>query len=155
MADLLILPGRGEGPRYADIENPSEVVTWIEAPRGPAPAGAIPYRFLASLGDVSRPSPFLYTVELDVAEEDLPAVFEWYEKEHLPMLTACPGCLGGTRYQRLDGGRPNLLAAYRFSRPDANRTPEWEAARSTEWTLRMRALFRDSRRHLRRLLAEG
>lgn len=152
MADLLILPGRGTGPLYANIEAPDDIWTWLEPPPDPVPEGGIPYRFLASLGDARTPSPFLYTVELDVAEADLPAIFEWYEQEHLPMLTACPGCLGGARFQRLDGGTPNLLAAYRFERPDANRTPEWEAARNTEWTLRVRPLFRGSRRFMRRLL---
>ena len=53
----------------------------------------------------SRPAPFLYTVELDIAEADLPAIYEWYEKEHLPLLTSVPGCIGGTRYKRLDDGR--------------------------------------------------
>ena len=152
MADLLILPGRGKGLLYQDIEQPEDVWTWLEPPPSPLPAGGIPYRALASLGDVTTLAPFLYTVELEVAEADLPAVFEWYEKEHLPMLTACPGCRGGTRYQRLDGGAPNLLAAYRFERPEANRTPEWEAARSTEWTLRIREHFRSSRRYMRKLL---
>ena len=156
MADLLILPNgtsTAGGHRYADMENPSDVWTFVERPQGDVvPAGAVPYRFLAALGEVSRPSPYLYTVELDIAEKDLPAIFEWYEKEHLPMLTACPGCRGGTRFQRLDGGSPNLLAAYRFERPEANQTPEWVAARSTEWTERMRAHFRSSRRYTRRLL---
>jgi hypothetical protein len=156
MADLVILPGRGAGLHYANIEDPADIWTWIEAPQGmqqdPVPPGGIPYRFLASLGDVRTPAPFLYTVELDIAEKNLPAVFEWYEKEHLPMLTSCPGCRGGTRYQRLDGGSPNLLAAYRFERPEVNQTPEWEAARSTEWTIRMRDHFRSSRRYMRKLL---
>jgi len=152
MADLLILPGRGAGPLYANVEDPGDVWTWLEPPPDPAPAGGIPYKALASLGDAKARAPFLYTVELDVAEGDLPAVFEWYEKEHLPMLTACPGCLGGTRFQRLDGGSPNLLAAYRFERKEANETPEWDAARSTEWTLRVRPLFRASRRYMRRLV---
>jgi len=152
MADLLIVLGRGAGTLYQNIENPDDVWTWIEGPQGPAPEGAILYRFLASLGDVSKPAPFLYTVELDIAEKDLPAVFEWYEKEHLPMLTSCPGCIGGTRYQRLDGGAPNLLAAYRFERPEVNQTPEWIAARSTPWTERMRTLFRGQRRYIRRLV---
>ena len=69
------------------------------------------------------------------------------------MLTSCPGCIGGTRYRRLDGGAPNLLAAYRFERPEVNETPEWIAARSTAWTERVRPLFRQSRRYIRRLLA--
>lgn len=153
MADMLILTdGAAGGARYADIENPADVWTFVEKPGGAAPSGAVPYRFLASLGDVGRPAPFLYTVELEIAEADLPAIFDWYEKEHLPMLTSCPGCIGGTRYQRLDGGVPNLLAAYRFESPQANATPEWIAARSTAWTDRVRPLFRSSRRFTRRLL---
>jgi hypothetical protein len=155
MADLLILtdgaavPG---GHRYADLDDPKNTWTFVEKPQGPAPAGAVPYRFLASLGAVGRPSPFLYTVELDIAEEDLPEIFKWYEEEHLPMLTSCPGCIGGIRYQRLDGGAPNLLAAYRFEHPGVNETPEWIAARSTPWTERLRTKFRSSRRFARRLL---
>ena len=151
MADLLIQQGCGAGLRYQDIENPEDVWHWLENPPEGATDG-IPYAFVAALGDVSRPAPFLYTVELDIAEPDLPAVFEWYEKEHLGLLTACPGCLGGARYQRLDGGSPNLLAAYRFERPEVNQTPEWIAARSTPWTERMRPLLRAQRRFMRRLV---
>ncbi len=151
MADLLIQQGQGPGLRYQDLENEADVWHWLEAP--PEAKGGIPYALIASLGDVSRPAPFLYTVELDIAEANLPAIFEWYEQEHLPMLTSCPGCIGGTRYRRLDGGAPNLLAAYRFERPEANQTPEWIAARSTPWTERVRPMFRSSRRFTRRLLA--
>ena len=152
MADLLIQQGQGAGLRYQDIENESDVWHWLESPPAET-TGGIPYGFIASLGDVSRPAPFLYTVELDIAEADLPAIFDWYEREHLPMLTSCPGCIGGTRYRRLDGGAPNLLAAYRFERPEANQTPEWIAARSTAWTERVRPMFRSSRRFTRRLMA--
>ena len=150
MADLIIAAGRGAGPHYVNVDDPGDVWTWLEPPPNPAPDG-IPYRFIASLGEVRTLSPFLYTVELDIAPEHLPAVFEWYELEHLPMLTSCPGCLGGTRFQRLDGSAPNLLAAYRFERAEVNQTPEWDKARSTEWTLRVRPFFRQSRRFMRRL----
>ena len=152
MADLLIQPGHGEGVRYRNIEDAGDVWHWLENPPAAAAEG-IPYAFIAALGDVSRPAPFLYTVELDIAPADLPAIFEWYEQEHLPMLTSCPGCIGGTRYRRLDDGAPNLLAAYRFERPEVNQTPEWEKARSTEWTVRVRPLFRSSRRYIRQLVA--
>jgi len=152
MADLLIQPGRGEGVRYQDTENPADIWHWLENPPASAKDG-IPYAFIASLGDVSRPAPILYTVELDIAEADLPEIFRWYEEEHLPMLTSCPGCIGGTRYRRLDGGAPNLLAAYRFVNAQVNQTPEWIAARSTPWTEKVRPLFRQSRRYVRRLLA--
>lgn len=152
MADLLIQPGEGPGFRYRNIEDAADVWHWLENPPASA-TGGIPYAFIASLGDVSRPAPFLYTVELDIAEADLPAIFEWYEQEHLPMLTSCPGCIGGTRYRRLDGGTPNLLAAYRFERPEVNETPEWIAARSTAWTERVRPMFRHSRRYMRQLVS--
>lgn len=153
MADLLIQPGPGPGLCYQDIENPADLWYWLEDPPEGA-AGGVPYARIASLGDVSRPAPFLYTVELDIAEGDLPAIHEWYEKEHLPLLTAVPGCIGGTRYRRLDGGRPNLLAAYRFERPEVNQSAEWIAARSTPWCERVRPLFRGTRRHVRRLLSQ-
>lgn len=157
MADLLILTGGGAAPgglRYADVEDPTGVWTFVENPPGGGapPTDAVPYRFLASLGDVSRPGPYLYTVELEVAEADLPDVFARYDGEHLKLLTDCPGCTGGTRYQRLDGGAPNLLAAYRFERPDVNTTPEWIAARSTPWCERVRPRFRSTRRFVRRLV---
>ncbi|MBX9697975.1 MAG: hypothetical protein K2X74_01005 [Acetobacteraceae bacterium] len=155
MADMLVLTNgatAANGTRYVSVENPADVWTFVEpAPAGAAPPGAVPYRVLASLGDVKTPAPVLYTVELDIAEADLPEIFRWYEEEHLPMLTSCPGCLGGTRYQRLDGGSPNLLAAYRFAREGINETPAWITARSTPWTERVRPLFRSSRRFIRRL----
>lgn len=155
MADMLILTDGAAmvgGHRYADLENAKDVWTFVEPAPPAAPAGAVPYKFLASLGRVNKPSPYLYTVELDIAPEDLPEIFTWYEEEHLPMLTSCPGCIGGTRYQRLDGGSPNLLAAYRFEHPKVNETPEWIAARSTPWTERLRTKFRASRRFVRQLL---
>ena len=152
MVDLLVQQSGGPGLRYQDLGNPADIWHWLEAPPAEARDG-IPYAFIAALGDISRPAPFLYTVELDIAESDLPAIFDWYEREHLPMLTGCPGCIGGTRYRRLDDGAPNLLAAYRFERPEVNQTPEWLAARSTPWTERVRPLFRASRRFTRRLLA--
>jgi hypothetical protein len=155
MADMLILTNgaaAANGTRYANVANAADVWTFVEpAPPGTPPEGAVPYRFLAALGDVKTPSPVLYTVELDIAEQDLPAVFAWYEGEHLKLLTECPGCLGGARYQRLDGGAPNLLAAYRFAREGVNETPAWIAARSTPWCERVRPLFRSSRRFVRRL----
>ena len=46
----------------------------------------------------------------------------------------------------------NLLAAYRFTSPEVNQTPEWIAARSTPWTERLRSRFRSSRRFVRKLI---
>jgi hypothetical protein len=149
MADLLIQPGEGAGPRYASITDDTELCTWWEPPPTPLPAGAA-YRRLGAIGDAALLSPVIYTVELSVAEADLPAVFAWYEGEHLAMLAACPGCLGAARYQLIGEGPFNLLAAYRFVDAGVNETAEWDAARSTEWTLRVRGAFRASRRFLRR-----
>jgi hypothetical protein len=148
MPDLLIRQNAGPGTRYRNTEDAADTWHWEENPPAGA-TGGIPYAFIASLGDISRPAPILYTVELDIAEADLPEIFRWYEEEHLPLLTSCPGCIGGTRYRRLDGGAPNLLAAYRFVNPQVNQTPEWIAARSTAWTDRVRPLFRQQRRYIR------
>ncbi len=150
MADMVIVPGRADGPHYVNTEDAADVWTWLDPAPTDAPAG-IPYRRLASLCIFGGPFQYLYTVELDIAPVHLEAVFAWYAGEHLPMLTGCPGCIGGTRFQRLDGGSPNLLAAYRFERPEVNQTPEWDRARSTEWTARVRPYFRASRRFMRRL----
>jgi hypothetical protein len=152
MPDMLLVAGRADGPRYADIANPADVVTLLEPVPQPAPAGTT-YRRLGALGDTASPAPILYTVELDIAPEHLAEIFRWYEEEHFPMLTAVPGCRGGLRYQRAEPGPFNLLAAYRFEHPEVNQSPAWIAARSTEWTARVRPLFRDQRRFVRRLEA--
>ena len=152
MVDMVLMSGRGAGPRYVNIEDANDVWTLLSPAPSPAPAG-IPYERLGALGDLTTPAPILYSVELDIAEENLPAIYEWYEKEHLPMLTSVPGCLGGIRWRRLDGGAPNLMATYRFARLGVNERPEWIAGRSTEWTARMRGFFRTQRRYIRRLEA--
>jgi hypothetical protein len=152
MADLLIQKGQGKGPAYASITDANDVITWLEPPPAAAPAGALPYRRLGALKDWRTPSPFLYTVEIDVAEADIPALAEWYEGEHLAMLAAVPGTLGASRYENIQGSDIRFLAAYRFATPGIPETPAWIEARSTPWTERMRPLFRTSRRFIRRLL---
>lgn len=150
MADLLI--GRGGGASYASVTAPDDVIGWLEPPPVAVPDGALPYRRLAALGEWRTPSPVLYTVELDVAEADIPALTEWYEGEHFAMLAAVPGTLGASRYEALGENDFRFLAAYRFATPEVPETPAWIAARSTPWTLRMRASFRRSRRFIRRLV---
>ena len=151
-ADMLLLPGEGQGPRYRDITDPNGLVTWLEPAPAQAPPGAIRYACLGVIGDIA-PAPYIYTVELEIAEADLPAIFEWYEGEHLPMLCAVPSTRGGARYQRLDNGPFNLLAGYRFDHSGVPETDAWIAARSTAWTDRVRPLFRSSRRFIRKLEA--
>ena len=152
MVDMVLMAGRGAGPRYVNLEDQTDVWTFLEPAPSPAPPG-IPYQRLGALGDVTTPAPFIYSVELEIAPEHLPEIFKWYEGEHFPMLTSVAGCLGGIRYQRLDGGTPNLLAAYRFATPEVNLSEGWLAARGTEWTVRMRPYFRGQRRFTRRLEA--
>ncbi len=153
MADLLIRRGAGPGPAYASVTDPTEVIGWLEPPPSVASDGALPYRRLAALNAWQVASPFLYTVELDVAEADVPALTEWYEGEHLAMLAAVPGTLGASRYEAIGDADFRFLAAYRFAAPDVPDSAAWIAARSTPWTLRMRTSFRRSRRFIGRLLA--
>jgi hypothetical protein len=152
MADLLIVRGPGTGAAYAAVTDAADVIGWLEPPPAAAPAGALPYRRLGALNDWQTAAPFLYTVELDVAEADVPALAEWYEGEHLAMLAAVPGTLGASRYEAMGEAEFRFLAAYRFTTPDIPETPAWIAARSTPWTLRIRASFRRTRRFMRRLV---
>ncbi len=152
MADLLILPGGNQAPCYRDITDDGEQYSWQEPAPASVPAGALPYRRLGALNAWNTPSPFIYTVELDVAEADVPELTRWYEQEHLGMLAAVPGCLGASRYEAIGANPFRFLACYRFEDPGIPETPAWIAARSTPWTLAMRDRFRNARRFKRRLL---
>jgi hypothetical protein len=70
---------------------------------------------------------------------------EWYDKEHIPALSAVPGCLGARRFRGTDGNR-KYVALYHLATPDVPATAEWKKAASSDWTDRLRPHFRD---HLR------
>jgi hypothetical protein len=88
---------------------------------------------------------FHYVVEADVAPEHEQEFNAWYEQEHLPGLAAVPGTVRAARYRRAQGS-PVYLACYDLTSPAVLERPEWLAVRHTEWSARVRPLFRNARR---------
>jgi hypothetical protein len=70
---------------------------------------------------------------------------EWYDKEHIPALSAVPGVLCARRFRGSSGNR-KYVALYHLARPDVQLSAEWKQARESAWTDRLKPHFRD---HLR------
>jgi hypothetical protein len=70
---------------------------------------------------------------------------EWYDKEHIPALSAVPGVLCARRFRATSGNR-TYVALYHLATPEVQESAEWKKARESEWTSRLQPHFRD---HLR------
>jgi hypothetical protein len=69
---------------------------------------------------------------------------EWYDKEHIPALSAVPGVLCARRFRGT--GNRKYVALYHLAAPEVQESLEWKQARQSEWTSRLQPHFRD---HLR------
>ena len=69
---------------------------------------------------------------------------EWYDKEHIPALSAVPGVLSARRFRGT--GNRTYVALYHLAAPDVQESAEWKQARESDWTTRLKPHFRD---HLR------
>jgi hypothetical protein len=69
---------------------------------------------------------------------------EWYDKEHIPALSAVPGVLSARRFRGT--GNRTYVALYHLASPDVQESAEWKQARESDWTTRLKPHFRD---HLR------
>jgi hypothetical protein len=49
---------------------------------------------------------------------------EWYDEEHLPERTRCPGFLSGRRFRAVEGS-PRYLALYDLERTEVLHTPAY------------------------------
>ena len=80
---------------------------------------------------------------------------EWYDKEHIPALSAVPGVLCARRFRGRSeapvGGSGNrkYVALYHLANPSVVESAEWKQARTSDWTSRLQPHFRD---HLRLVL---
>ena len=70
---------------------------------------------------------------------------EWYDKEHIPALSAVPGVLAARRFRGTSGNR-KYVALYHLAAPEVQESAEWKQARESKWTDRLKPHFRD---HLR------
>lgn len=85
---------------------------------------------------------------MNIAPEREAEFNEWYDKEHIPALSAVPGVLSARRFRGTSGNR-KYVALYHLATPAAVESAEWKQARQSEWTNRLQPHFRD---HLRLVL---
>ena len=85
---------------------------------------------------------------MNIASEFEAEFNEWYDKEHIPALSAVPGVLCARRFRATDGNR-KYVALYHLTGPEVVESAEWKAARTSDWTSRLQPQFRD---HLRLVL---
>ena len=85
---------------------------------------------------------------MNVAPEVETEFNEWYDKEHIPALSAVPGVLCARRFRGTSGNR-KYVALYHLETPEVQISEEWKKARESEWTDRLKPHFRD---HLRLVL---
>jgi hypothetical protein len=81
---------------------------------------------------------------MNIAPEREAEFNEWYDKEHIPALSAVPGVLCARRFRGT--GNRRYVALYHLTRPEVQDSAEWKRARESEWTSRLQPHFRD---HLR------
>ena len=86
-----------------------------------------------------------YVVETDVVDAYEDEFNRWYDEEHLPMLAAVSGTVRAVRY-RAASGSPRYYACYDLATIDVLTSAAWLAVRATDWSARIRPMFRNTRR---------
>lgn len=67
----------------------------------------------------------------------------WYNEEHIPALSAVPGCILARRFVSTNGCPQKYLALYHLESPDVVKTQAWAKAVETPWTLKVRPHMRN------------
>ena len=79
---------------------------------------------------------------------------DWYDKEHIPALSAVPGVLSARRF-RAAQGRPRYVALYHLAVPEVQESEAWKKARESDWTSRLSPHFQDRIRLVLRRYVRG
>jgi antibiotic biosynthesis monooxygenase (ABM) superfamily enzyme len=90
----------------------------------------------------AKDSEFALTVRLNTPADHENDFNEWYNGDHVPALVGVPGVYCARRYIALEGD-PKYLAVYEMRDGEIPKTPEWERARNSEWTKRIRPYLTD------------
>jgi hypothetical protein len=101
------------------------------------------YRQIFSHG--TRPAQdvdFVLTVRLNIPAEKEQEFNEWYNVDHVPALVGVPGVYCARRYMAVEGD-PKYLAVYEMNDARVPKSAEWDKARNSEWTLRIRPFLKD------------
>ena len=91
---------------------------------------------------------------MNIAPEFEAEFNEWYDKEHIPALSAVPGVLCARRFRGTSGNR-KYVALYHLAAPEVQESAEWKQARQSDWTSRLQPQFRDHLRLVCRRYARG
>jgi hypothetical protein len=103
------------------------------------------YRQIFSHG--TRPAQdaeFVLTVRLNTPADKEQDFNEWYNVDHVPALVGVPGVYCARRYMAVEGD-PKYLAVYEMNDARVPKTPEWDKARNSEWTARIRPHLKDGK----------
>lgn len=113
------------------------------------------YSAVSSRGDFQGPAPVQVAVSLRIKDEDLEDFHNWYEQEHIDMLSKVPGWLRTRRFKLEVGGlmgmppagQTEFLAVHDYNQENGLGGREHDAARSTEWTTKVigKATWHDRR----------
>jgi hypothetical protein len=96
------------------------------------------YELLGTHGhDTGQPAQLLVATSLTVAAEHEPELDDWYQQEHIPLLTAIPGWNRIRRFRKASGRGPALLALHELSGPEVFDTDGYRAATTTSWRSRI------------------
>ncbi len=79
---------------------------------------------------------------MNVAPEHAADFDAWYDREHLPALSAVPGVLAARRFRGRAGSHYSL-ALYHLTSAEVAMSETWKKAASSPWTDRVRPHFRD------------
>jgi hypothetical protein len=88
----------------------------------------------------------LFVVAMDIAESVEDEFNDWYDTEHIPLLTAVPGVICARRFRTLRGA-PRYATIYHLADPHAYASAPWCQADQTPWIKRMRR-FQSNRQYL-------
>lgn len=105
---------------------------------------------LEQINPGNRASPYgaaaLFVVAMDIAELAEDEFNDWYNTEHIPLLTAVPGVICARRFRTLRGA-PRYAAIYHLAGSHAYASAPWCLADQTPWIKRMRR-FQSNRQYL-------
>lgn len=143
---------------YRCVEGSLACVYWpaVVEPLPALPVCGARSAYLACQADLAGAAagcdaPWHYVVETDVLPSMEVEFNAWYQEEHLQGLAAVPGTVRAARYLNRDGS-PRYRACYDLVSAETLGSPPWLAVRATEWSTRVRAAFRNTRRTMFRRL---
>jgi hypothetical protein len=84
----------------------------------------------------------LFVVAMNVAPAAEEEFNDWYNTEHIPLLSRVPGVACARRF-RAASGSPRYVAIYHLSDPEAYASAQWCEADQTPWIGRMRRFQSD------------